>query len=173
MSTPMPPRIEHVRDLLLAELGKLLTVEEALARVVLPKLRQEVQDEELKQAVSEHLEETRAHADKLREAFGELGETPAGRDAPGLDALMTERDSEAPDVMPSLRDLYDATAAAATEHYEIAGYEAALALAKALDETKVRRLLEANLPEETAALKQLREHATRLAAARAERSAVG
>jgi ferritin-like metal-binding protein YciE len=51
----LPPQIETARDLLLDELRKLLTVEETLAKSVLPELAREIADEELSAAVSEHL----------------------------------------------------------------------------------------------------------------------
>ena len=47
----LPPQVESGLDLLLDELGKLLTIEETLAKVVLPELLLELKDDELKQAV--------------------------------------------------------------------------------------------------------------------------
>src|SRR3954447_8319735 len=159
----MPPHIESARDLLLDRLGTLLTAEEVLARRVLPSLTRQIQDDELKTAVTEHLEQTRGHVRRLRDAFGALGEAPAGRPAPGLDGLVLERESNVKNIVPALRGTFDCVAAAGVERYEINGYEAAVALAMALGEARVVEQLQANLDEERAALEKLRGHAERLA----------
>ena len=75
--TPQPPRIESVRELLLKQLGKLLVIEETLSRSILPKLEQEAQDDQLKQAFGEHLEQTRQHVQQVQAAFAELGLEPS------------------------------------------------------------------------------------------------
>src|SRR5918912_4068343 len=126
---PEPPQIHDARELLEKQLGKLLTVEETLARTVLPKLKQETQDAELQQALADHLEETRTHADNVRAAFAALGATPTGAEAKTLDAQKQEREAEVQMLAPALRDGFNASAAMATEHYEIAEYEAAVRLA--------------------------------------------
>jgi ferritin-like metal-binding protein YciE len=161
--TPQPPRIENVRELLLKQLGKLLVVEERLARSVLPKLKQEAQDEQLKQAFDEHLQQTRQHVQQVQAAFAELGAEPAGQEAEGLEGLKQERESLVAELAPAFRDGFNASAAMGTEHYEIAAYEAAIRLADALGATEVGTLLRATLEQEVQALEKLGTHATRLA----------
>jgi hypothetical protein len=46
----LPPQVESAHDLVLAQLGKLRTIEETLAKRVLPLLAEEVKDEELERA---------------------------------------------------------------------------------------------------------------------------
>jgi len=159
----MPPQIESARDLLLELMGKLLTVEETLARLVLPELAQEIQDDRLKSLVQEHLDETRGHAGRVRDAFEALGEKPAGRPALGLDALRTEAKTLTPDVVPGMRAGVLCSAAMGTERYEINAYEAALELADALGEVTAAEALRANLAEERDALDKLANEAERLA----------
>jgi ferritin-like metal-binding protein YciE len=159
----MPPQIESARDLLLELMGKLLTVEETLARLVLPELVQEIQDDELKRLVQDHLTETRAHAGRIREAFEALGERPAGRPALGLDALRTETKTLTPDVVPGMRAGVLCTSAMGTERYEINAYESALRLAEALGEGGAVEPLRANLADERAAVEKLTQQAERLA----------
>jgi ferritin-like metal-binding protein YciE len=159
----LPPQIETARDLLLDELGKLLTVEETLAKSVLPELAREIADEELSAAVSEHLEETRGHVGRVKEAFPALGELPSGSAAPGLDGLRTERERKVQDVDPGLRGGFNCSAAMGTEHYEINAYEAAIRLADACGAGEVAHLLRTNLEEEVAALGKLGRQADRLA----------
>jgi ferritin-like metal-binding protein YciE len=157
-----PPQIEDGTDLLLEQLGRLLTVEETLVRLVLPKLLQDVLDDELKQTIQEHLAQTRGHVGNVKEAFLALGVAPAGRPALGLDGLRAEHDTTAPQVVPGARGAVHASAAMGTEHYEINAYEAAIRLADALGADAVGGLLRANLEQEVAALGALGAHADRL-----------
>ena len=161
--TPQPPRIESVHDLLLKQLEKLLVVEETLARSILPKLEQETQDEQLKQAFGKHLEQTQQHVQQLQAAFAELGAEPAGREAKGLDGLREEREAVVAELAPAFHDGFNASAAMGAEHYEIASYEAAIRLADALGEQGVATLLRATLEQEVQALEKLAPHAARLA----------
>jgi ferritin-like metal-binding protein YciE len=169
----LPPQVESARELLLAELGRLLTIEETLARLVLPELLLEVKDEELKGVVSEHLEQTRGHAGNVKEAFLALGEVPSGKPALGLDGLRSEHKATAPKVVPGARSSVHAAAAMGTEHYEINAYEAAIRLADALGEGEVARLLRANLEQEVQALEKLGTQADRLAELAVEERTIG
>jgi ferritin-like metal-binding protein YciE len=139
----MPPHVETGRELL--------------------QLAQEISDDELEQAVQQHLAETRGHVERVRKAFEALGEEPSGRPALGLDGLRKERESTAPDVAPGLRAGANCQAAMGTEHYEINTYDAAIRLADALGEGEAGGLLRENLNEEVAALEKLAGHADRLA----------
>jgi ferritin-like metal-binding protein YciE len=161
--TPQPPRIADARSLLVKELGRLLAIEETLARSVLPKLKQEAQDDQLQLAFAEHLEQTHAHVERVRAAFAELGVDPSGQEAKGLEGLKEERESTVAELAPALRDGFNASAAMGAEHYEIASYEAAIRLAEALGADAVGAVLRANHAEEVAALEKLARHATRLA----------
>jgi ferritin-like metal-binding protein YciE len=169
---PQPPQITNARELLVKQLGKLLTIEETLARTVLPKLKQEATDEQLQQAFSEHLEQTRGHAENVRAAFAELGESATGGDDKVLDAAKREREERVQQLAPALRNGFNATQAMGTEHHEIAEYEAAIRLAEALGEQQVSSLLRQNLRQEVEALEKLGSHATRLAEKGAQEPAV-
>jgi ferritin-like metal-binding protein YciE len=168
----LPPQVETARDLLLDELGKLLTIEETLAKVMLPELLLELKDDELKQVVQTHLEETRGHVGNVKEAFLALGVAPAGKPAYGLDGLRTEHKATAPQVVPGARPSVHVAAAMGTEHYEINAYEAAIRLADALGAEDVGGRLRANLEQEVAALGKLGAQADRLARLTVEQRAV-
>jgi ferritin-like metal-binding protein YciE len=164
----MPPQIEAARGLLLEQLGSLLTTESTLARLVLPQLVKETQDEHLKELFGRHLEETRAHEENVRQAFATIDEQPAGRAAQGLDGLRAEHATTVEKLAPGLRAGYDCAAAMGTEHYEINSYEAAIRLAEALREATVARLLRTNLEQEITSLQKLAAQADRLAAEAAQ-----
>jgi ferritin-like metal-binding protein YciE len=162
MSTPQPPTLTSPRDLLLDDLKRLLTVETTLARAMLPKLIEEVENEELKSALQKHHEETKGHVANVEQAFAELGQEPSGKDAPGLVGLKQEHDEGVSQVAPALRGSFDAGSAIGSEHYEIAIYSGALLLAKAAGEDVVEQLLGENLDQEFAALKKLERIAEQL-----------
>jgi ferritin-like metal-binding protein YciE len=161
----MPPQIETPRELLLAQLGKLLTIEATLLKRVLPQLVRQLGDEQLKAVVAAHVEETRGHLGNVQQAFLALGAVPEGKPAPGLDGLVLEREASIGDIWPELRAPFDCAAAMGTEHYEINAYELAIRLADALGAEEVGALLRANLEQEIAALEQLGAQAERLTAA--------
>jgi ferritin-like metal-binding protein YciE len=162
-SVKLPPQIESGSELLLEELGRLLTVEETLGKIVLPELIRELQDRELRSAVDDHLQETRGHAGRVKEAFLAIGAMPSGRPAYGLEGLRVEHGSLAPQVAPGARAVVHCAAAMGVEHYEINAYDSAIGLAQALGAREVERLLRANLDQEVAALQTLGQHASRLA----------
>ena len=62
----------------------------------------------------------------------------------------------------SLVDLVDLGAAARTENYEIAAYEALRRMAKALGEEKAVELLDENLQQEKETLREVEKIATRV-----------
>jgi ferritin-like metal-binding protein YciE len=169
---PQPPQIETAGQLLLKQLSKLITIEETLVRAVLPKLKQEAQDEQLEQAFADHLEQTKQHVQNVRAAFGELGASPKGGEDKVLDAAKKEREHQVQRLAPALRDGFNASTAMGTEHHEIAEYEAAIRLAEALGHDGVSLLLRENLEEEVQALELLAGHATRLAEQGAKEPAV-
>ena len=157
------PSVTSPRELLVGDLKRLLTVETTLAKTMLPKLIEEVSDDELKSALEEHLDETRAHAENVKQSLQELGEEESGKDAPALEGLKREHDAGISEVAPDLRDSFDAGAAIGTEHYEIAIYSTALLLAEANGDGEVAKLLGENLEQEFAALKKLEAISERLA----------
>ncbi len=134
-----------------------------LAFEVLPKLRDAVSDEELRAAVQEHLLETRAHVERVEQAFEGLGSHPSSIYSPTTSALAAEHDELAEKVVEArLRDVWHAHAAARTEHLELAMYESVLALAQALDGDELRSELEENHQQEQQALAKVEKIAARL-----------
>jgi ferritin-like metal-binding protein YciE len=77
----LPPSVETPHDQLVELLGRLLTIEETLAKLVLPELALKVQDEELGGAVRHHLGETRTHVTRIEQAFAALDAAPSGKPA--------------------------------------------------------------------------------------------
>ena len=156
------PEISSPRDLFLHELGDILYVERALADEALPKLINEVQDEEFTAGLEKHLKETHQHVRNVEQVFEEFGEEPHTEECVGFVGLKKEHDELSEKTPASLIDLVDLGAAARTENYEIAAYEGLRRMAKALGEEKAVELLDENLADEKVTLREVEKIATRI-----------
>jgi ferritin-like metal-binding protein YciE len=155
-------KITTPRALFLHELGDILYVERKLADETLPKLIEEVEDEEFTAGLEKHLKETRKHVTNVEQVFDSLGEEAQEEECVGFEGLKKEHDELSQQTASSLIDLVDAGAAARTENYEIAAYEGLRRMAKGLGEDKAVALLDENLKQEKDALREVEKIATRL-----------
>ncbi len=144
-----------LEDVLIDELRDMYSAENQLVKA-LPKLARGAKNAELKQLFKDHLEETKGQVLRLREAFEHIGKKATGKHCEGMEGIVGEG-AEALE-----EDLDDASfdsgligAALRTEHYEIAGYHATIAMAKTLGMTEVVDLLKQNLQEEVEAAKKI------------------
>jgi ferritin-like metal-binding protein YciE len=144
-----------LQDVLIDELRDMYSAENQLVKA-LPKLAKGAKNGELKQLFKDHLEETKGHVLRLREAFERIGKKPTGKHCKGMEGVI-EEGAEALE-----EDMDDASfdsgligAALRTEHYEIAGYHACIAMAKTLGQRDVADLLKQNLNEEVEAAKKI------------------
>ncbi len=156
------PEITTPKELFFHELGDILYVERDLASSTLPKLIDEVKDEEFKAGLESHLEQTKQHVKNVEQVFEIFGEEPKAEECPGFEGLKTEHEELTEETSDSLIDLVDIGAAARTENYEIAAYEGLRRMAKALGEDKAVDLLDANLKDEKETLREVEKIATRL-----------
>jgi len=155
-------QITTPRDLFLHELGDIMYVEQKLSTEVLPKLVSEVTADELRDALEQHLEQTKRHLTNVEKVFEELGESPQAEQCIGFEGLKAEHDKLLSESSPDLVDSIDLGAAARTECYEIAAYEGLRRMAKAMGEDRAVDLLDRNLEEEKDALKTVEKIATRV-----------
>ena len=150
------------RDLFLHELGDIMYVEQKLSTEVLPKLISEVTDEEFRETLEEHLEQTKGHLANVEKVFAELDETPHAEPCIGFEGLRSEHDKLLGEASSQLVESIDLGAAARTECYEIAAYEGLRRMAKAMGEDKAVDLLDKNLSEEKDALQLVEKIAPRV-----------
>ena len=150
-------------DLFVHELQDVYYAEQTLTKV-LPKLAQEVSDDEFSEALEHHLDETKEHVANLEQVFEELGVPAKGEKCPGIDGIKEEHDTflEENDPNDDVLDLFVTGAASRTEHYEIAAYTGLVEMAESLGETKAAELLQANLKQEQAALEKVETISKRL-----------
>ena len=158
------PAIAQPQDLFLTDLKAMLYVEQKLADDVLPQLGKEITNPEFKEDIEHHLEETKQHVANLERVFELLGEEPKHDKSHAVDGLVAQHEKVAKNIEADhLLDLFDAGAAAKTEHLEIAAYESMITSAEALGEDEIVSLLEENLDQEKKALKKVKSAAEQLA----------
>jgi ferritin-like metal-binding protein YciE len=107
-------------------------------------------DSDLKDAFSEHREQTLTHVQRLEKAFELLGQEPMVKFSKGLQGLFDEgwQVIDETDEASSQRDVALIIAAQKVEHYEIACYGSMITLAQTLGRNDVAQLLMPTLDEE-------------------------
>ena len=146
-------------DVLHEQVMDLLSAEKQLV-AALPKVAAAASSPELKDAIKEHLEETKRHVKRLEEVQGMLGVSGATtcKAMQGLVAEGEEVIGKGGD--PTAKDAAIIASAQRIEHYEIAGYGTARTLAGELDYGDAEKLLNETLDEESAADELLTRIAT-------------
>ena len=147
-------KLSLLSDVLIDELGGLYSAEQQLIEA-LPKMASAANSYELREAFEAHLEETRAHVERLQQAFADMGIrfTPS-KTCNAMHGLLQDSD----DIINATGDsvAIDAAligAAQRIEQYEIACYDTAHALANELDLDTTSSLLNQTLDEESKAHK--------------------
>ena len=144
-----------LKEVLIDELRDMYSAENQLVKA-LPKLAKGAKNPKLKELFSAHLEETKGQVERLKEVFDQLEEKPTGSHCNGMEGVIEEgADALEKDEKGASFDSGLIGAALRTEHYEIAGYQASIAMAKALGMTEIASLLTANLQEEVAAAEKI------------------
>lgn len=143
--------LETMEDLLVDQLRDLYSIETQI-EVALPIMVEQVSSPALREALTDHFEETEDQIVRLQEIFGTLGVSARGPRCLGIAGLL----QEAEDTMHrSVRGgLLDAVVIACTrrvEHYEMAAYATAISYARQLGQCRIVDLLEQCLAVESAA----------------------
>jgi ferritin-like metal-binding protein YciE len=81
--------VKSVQDLLLNELRDLYDAEKQLVKA-LPKVAKAASSEQLRQAIQEHLEETKAQVERLEDAFERLEIATRGKRCEAMRCLVDE-----------------------------------------------------------------------------------
>jgi Mn-containing catalase len=142
--------MELLHELLTEELKDLLSAENQLVKA-LPKMAKASKDADLRAAFEEHLEQTKGHVERLKEVFELLEEKPKAKLCKGMAGLVEEgadviTDGKQMEEAPA--DLSLIGAAQRVEHYEIAAYGTARAIAEQMNRKDIVKLLSQTLAEE-------------------------
>ncbi len=149
-----------LNDVLIDEMRDLYSAENQQLKAA-KKMLKGISDDKLKQTLTEHVEQTREQVLRLRQAFEHLGKKPTGKHCSGMEGCIAEiTEALEEDEQGALKDAGIIGATLRTEHYEIAGYSAALAMAKTLKEREVVQLLTETLREEQNVAKGILSGAT-------------
>src|SRR5581483_10765438 len=110
----------ELHELFLDELADLFNAETQLTKA-LPKMARAAQSEELREAISGHLEETVGHVERLKQVFASLGEKAKGKTCQAMKGLL----EEGAELLQELKgkssiDAGIIAAAQKVEHYEMA-----------------------------------------------------
>ncbi len=144
-----------LNEVLIDELRDLYSAENQLVKA-LPKAVKGSNDATMKQLFRDHLEQTKGQVLRLRDVFQHLGKKPTGQHCSGMEGCIKEvQEALEKDEQGALKDAGIVGAALRVEHYEIAGYTAAIAIAKTLGEKEVVALLTETLKEESEAAKNV------------------
>ena len=158
--------LETLDDVLLHEMSDLLSAEQQFSKA-LQKVAKNADGEEVKNLAEEHLTQTQGQIENLKEAFKALGKKPEKMVCKGAQGICEENDSTLKEEKPKgvIKDVALVSGSMRIEHYEIAGYNSAIAVAKSLGQKQVVTLLQQNLKQEKETAKKLEAAAKTLLAA--------
>ncbi|HZZ75263.1 MAG TPA: ferritin-like domain-containing protein [Puia sp.] len=141
-----------LREFFVDELKDIYWAEKHIV-TTLPKMVKAATSQDLKDAFTNHLEETRGHVTRLEDAFKALDEKAVAKKCDAMDGILKEGAGiiDETEDGTATRDVGLVLAAQKVEHYEISTYGGLAQLARTLGEDEVAQLLEATLSEEKAA----------------------
>lgn len=140
--------MQSLRELYIDELKDLYSAEKQIVKA-LPKMVKNASNSQLKQAFSDHLDETEGHVQRLEKIFNMLGESSRGKKCKGMEGLIEEaKELLEQDVDEDVLDAGLISKAQHVEHYEIAGYGTVRTYAEQLGFNDQAKLLQQTLDEE-------------------------
>ena len=141
-------RLNNFENLFADQLNDLYSAEQQLIQA-LPKMAEAASTPELKQAFTQHLEETKNHAEVVKQLLSSIEAKAGGEKCKGMEGLLKEgeeivdkRGDEA------VKDAALIAAAQRVEHYEIAGYGTARTFALQLGNNEAANRLQEILNQE-------------------------
>ena len=144
----MSSKVNTLQDFLVEQLRDLYSAETQII-ANLPKMAKQAGHADLRMAFESHLKETEGHKERLERIATILDFKPAGHTCEAMKGIVRETAEWIAENAPQdVRDAGLISNAQRVEHYEIAGYGTARAIAERLGHTQVVTLLEQTLQEE-------------------------
>jgi ferritin-like metal-binding protein YciE len=148
-------KIDTLNTLLLEEIKDIYDFEKRLVRAI-PKMAKAASSEELREALTEHLEVTRGQVQRLEEIFERLGVPAKAKTCAGMKGIIEEgEETVQQDGDDVLLDVAITGAGQRVEHYEMAAYASARMMAENLGNTEIADLLQKTWDEENEADQKL------------------
>lgn len=147
--------IQSPQDLFLYDLCAIYDAEQKLTQV-LPTLAQEAQHPQVREAFTQHLQETQQHVRNLEQCFQILGRQPMGLENHAVAGLKQDHDAflqQQPS--PAALTMFDIAAGSKSEYLEMAAYSSLIDAANSLGLQQCVPLFQQNLQQEEAAAKKL------------------
>ena len=150
-------KLDTLRKLYVEELRDVYNAEQQLVKA-LPKMAKGASSDELREALENHLDQTKGHVERLEQIFEGLDESPKGKTCKAMKGLI-EEGSEILDEKgeDSVLDAGIIAAAQKVEHYEMATYGTLRSWADLLNQDEAAGLLQETLDEEGEADKILND----------------
>jgi len=148
----------EIRELLVDQLKDAYSAEKQALKGMQRALRK-ASAEPLRMGIQHHIDQTQTHVERVEEALEKLNSRPGRKVCEAMRGILEEAQHEFEDHEQKgpLLDLVIVAELQRVEHYEIASYGTAVAIAKALKEREVESILGQTLQEEKETDRKLTE----------------
>ena len=152
-------KIETLNDLFVHTLKDIHYAENKIKKA-LPKMIKAADDDDLKQALGEHLTETEGQIERLKQVFAILEMKPGSEECDAINGILKEADGMMEDTEgTTMRDSAVISSGQAVEHYELVRYRSLVMWAGTLGLDDAVGLLQQSLEEEQRADEKLMKFA--------------
>jgi len=150
-------KINNLNTLLVEQIKDIYDAEKRLVRAI-PKMAKTATSDDLRTALTEHLEVTRNQVNRLEKVFELLKAPVKAKTCAGMKGIIEEgEETISQDADVNILDTAIIGAAQRVEHYEMAAYAAARTIAEHIGNEEVADLLQAAWNEEREADEKLAE----------------
>ena len=162
------PKLKTLHDVFVESVRDIYSAEKQALRAM-ARMAKAAESDELRAAVTEHIEQTKGQVERLERVFEAVGAKPGRKKCHAMEGLILEaQELLAEDADPEVLDAGLIAAAQRVEHYEIAGYGCVRTYANHLGEKESAGLLQQTLDEEGETDKKLTQLAETLINVRAQ-----
>jgi ferritin-like metal-binding protein YciE len=154
-SSKMP--MQTPQDLFVHELSDIHNAEQIIIQM-LEEAQGLVQNQQLKEGLRMHAEQSRQQVQRIQQVFTQMGVQPHPIQCHAAEGLRQElQEGQQSQPSPQVLEGLVVGGACKTEHYEIAAYTGLVEKARAMGQTEAAQLLQQNLQEEQQMLQQVEQ----------------